>query len=633
MEVDITQERQSPILELGWQQSLGAVPLGDGRYQFRLWAPKAAKVELHLVQSEERSISMEAEERGYFQVIVEDIHPGMRYYFRIDGQDRPDPASHCQPEGVHGASQIIQPEFPWTDADWRGLTLDECIFYELHVGTFTQEGTFDAIIPYLDMLKDLGITAVELMPIAQFPGMRNWGYDGVYPFAPQISYGDSDGLRRLVNACHQRGLAVVLDVVYNHFGPEGNYIQEYGAYLTDAYQSTWGSAVNFDQEQSDEVRRFFIENALHWFVDFHIDSLRLDATHTIMDFSAHTFLEQLSESVAEIRQLLARNIYLIAENAKNDVRTIYPITERGLGMDAQWNDDFHHALRTLLTCDKTGYYQDFGGLNQLAKAYREGFYFSGQYSHHLKRSLGTNSADLPAGRFVVFAHNHDQVGNRAFGERLCEYLTFDELKLAAGITILSPYLPLLFMGEEYAEPAPFLYFIDFDATDVVSGVRQGRKEEFAPFLGGKEEPPDPESYSTFFRSKLNLPLHQHKHHRVLWLLYQRLIQLRKSLPALRHLSKAEMEVTGDEQTRLLTVRRWHQQNQTLAFYNFSDQSVSISLPAGQWGLLLDSGSVIWSKASVGLTEDNNPSFQEENRIDVRPKSFMLFEAVGERTES
>jgi len=625
MAVEHTQNQVTPeVLKSAWHTTLGAVPLGEGRYQFRLWAPQVERVQLHVIHPEERLIEMEAEERGYFQVIVDDIHPGNRYFFCINNQDRPDPAARCQPEGVHGPSQIINPDFPWEDANWKGIPLQEYIFYELHVGTFTHEGTFDAVIPYLDTLKELGITALELMPVAQFPGMRNWGYDGVYPYAPQVSYGDSDGLRRLVNACHQRGLAVVLDVVYNHFGPEGNYVQEYGAYFTDAYQSAWGSSVNFDQEQSDEVRRFFIENALHWIVEFHLDSLRLDATHTIMDFSAHTFLEQLSESFDQIREQVQRFIYLIAENAKNDARTVRPTAEGGLGMDAQWNDDFHHSLRTLLTGDQTGYFQDYGGISPLVKAYQEGFYFSGQYSQSLKRQLGTNSASIPSDRFIVYSQNHDQVGNRAFGERLSAHLSFDELKLAAGVIILSPYLPLLFMGEEYSEPAPFLYFIDFEAADVVDGVRGGRKEEFASFLDGEEEPPDPLSHSSFFRSKLNFALHEQKHHQVLWRFYQQLIALRKTIPALSHLSKTELEVSEDEMGQVMTVHRWQGDSHALAFYNFHTDVVTVQLSSGDWKLYLDSGADTWSKTGTGQPSKETQVASPARKFHLQPKSFVLF---------
>jgi maltooligosyltrehalose trehalohydrolase len=610
-----------------WERSLGAVALEDGSTQFRLWAPKCDAVKLHIVEPEDRLINMLPEDDGYFQVVVDDIEPGATYFYHMDGEDCPDPASLCQPDDVHGASRVIPPEFPWEDADWKGIPLNEYIIYELHVGTFTQDGTFEAIIPHLDALKSLGITVLELMPIGQFPGKRNWGYDGVYPFAPQASYGDSDGLRRLVNACHMRGLAVVLDVVYNHFGPEGNYTEAYADYFTEVYKSAWGKAINFDQELSDEVRRFFIENALHWLVEFHIDSLRLDATHTIMDFSAYTFLEELAENVHRVASQLQRKAYLIAESAKNDVWVTRTLKEGGLGMDAQWNDDFHHALRTLLTGDQTGYYQDYGGIAQLAKAYREGFYFSGQYSKHLKRRFGTSSADTPAERLVIYTTNHDQVGNRAFGERLSEYVTFDALKLAAAVTMFSPYLPLIFMGEEYDEDAPFLYFIDFNAEDVVEGVREGRKEEFAPFLDGEEEIPDPEAEETFQKSKLNYGLSQQGHHRVLWRFYQRVIELRKTVPALANLSKEHMEVTVDEQASVMIVRRWHGDSAALAFYNFNAEPVELQLPEGEWRVRLDSGAAAWGEDSDGRDETDEDKVVDDGQMTLAAKSALLLEAA------
>ncbi len=535
----------------------------------------------------------------------------------------PDPASRYQPDDVHGASRVIPPEFPWEDADWKGIPLEEYIFYEVHTGTFTEEGTFPAIIPYLDTLKSLGVTAIELMPIGQFPGTRNWGYDGVYPFAPQISYGDSDGLRQLVNACHVRGLAVVLDVVYNHFGPEGNYTETYAEYFTEAYKSAWGKAINFDQELSDEVRRFFIENALHWLTEFHIDTLRLDATHTIMDFSAYTFLEELAEQVHQVARQIERKAYLIAENAKNDVWVTRTLKEGGLGMDAQWNDDFHHALRTLLTGDQTRYYQDYGGIAQLAKTYREGFYFSGQYSQFMKRRFGTNSSDTPAERFVIFATNHDQVGNRAFGERLSEYLTFDALKLAAAVTLFAPYLPLIFMGEEYAEDARFMYFIDFKTEDVVEGVREGRKEEFSMAAAG-EDLPDPEDEATFQQSKLNYGLAQQGHHRVLWRFYQRVIELRKTIPALAHLSKEQMEVTADEHAAVMIVRRWHDASTVLAFYNFNTEAVALELPEGDWRVLLDSSAAGWGETSDGAVASETVA---DKQVTLAAKSVLLLAAV------
>jgi maltooligosyltrehalose trehalohydrolase len=359
------------------------------------------------------------------------------------------------------------------------------------VGTFTPEGTFEAIIPHLDELRELGITAVELMPVAQFPGTRNWGYDGVYPFAVQNSYGGPEGLKRLVNACHGRGIAVVLDVVYNHLGPEGNYLWDFGPYFTDRYKTPWGSAINFDGPHSDPVRRLFIENALYWVTEFRMDGLRIDAVHGILDFSAYPFLEELASAVHEKAERLNRRVYVIAESDLNDTRVIRSRELGGYGLDAQWNDDFHHALHTLLTEDQTGYYQDFGRLGDLVKAFREGFVCSGQYSSYRRRRHGNSSRDIPAGCFVVFAQNHDQVGNRMRGERLSQLVCRERMKLAAGVVFLSPFIPLLFMGEEYGETAPFPYFISHSDADLVEAVRRGRREEFAAF-GWSQEPPDPQ---------------------------------------------------------------------------------------------------------------------------------------------
>jgi maltooligosyltrehalose trehalohydrolase len=334
------------------------------------------------------------------------------------------------------------------------------------VGAYTKKGTFESIIPHLDELKKLGITAIELMPVAQFPGTRNWGYDGVYPYAVQNSYGGPEGFKRLVNACHGRGLALVLDVVYNHLGPEGNYLWDFGPYFTDRYKALWGFSINFDGPHSDDVRHYFIQNALYWVTEFHVDALRVDAVHAILDFSAEPFLEELASAVHDEAKRLNRRVYLIAESALNDTRVIRSREFGGYGLDAQWNDDFHHALHTVLTGERMGYYRDFGRLQDLAKALLEGFVYSGEYSPYRRRRHGNSSRDIPAHRFVVFSQNHDQVGNRMRGERLSELVCFERTKLAAGVMTLSPFIPLLFMGEEYGETAPFQYFVSHSDPDL-----------------------------------------------------------------------------------------------------------------------------------------------------------------------
>jgi maltooligosyltrehalose trehalohydrolase len=469
------------------------------------------------------------------------------------------------------------------------------VLYELHVGTFTAQGTFDAIVPHLDELKDLGITSVEIMPVAQFPGERNWGYDGVYPFAVQNSYGGPDGLKRLVNACHHRGLAVTLDVVYNHLGPEGNYLNDFGPYFTDRYRTPWGSAINFDGPDSDEVRRFFIENALSWVTEFRVDALRLDAVHGIFDFSALHFLQELTCAVHAQAERLNRRIYVIAESDLNDVRLVRSQELGGYGLDAQWNDDFHHALHTLLTRERTGYYEDFGRIQDLAKAFVEGFVYSGAYSPARRRRHGNTSKTISPRKFVVFAQNHDQVGNRAKGDRLSSLVSFEGLKLAAAAVLLSPFIPLLFMGEEYGETAPFPYFVSHSDPDLREAVRRGRRQEFA-YLKGADEAPDPQEESTRQSANLDHSLRHQGNHRILYELYKELIKLRNETRTCAGLSKDRMEVVCLKRESTLVVRRWGRKEQVAAIFHFSDTaaSVTIPLPQGRWLKRLASGDERWN---------------------------------------
>ena len=391
------------------------------------------------------------------------------------------------------------------------------------------------------------------MPVAQFPGGRNWGYDGVFPFAVQNSYGGPEGLKRLIKACHQRGLAVVLDVVYNHLGPEGNYLAAYGPYFTQRYRTPWGPALNFDGPDSDEVRRFFIDNALYWASEYHIDALRLDALHAIVDLSPQPFVAELAETVHRARERWNRKFYLMAESDLNDVRLVRSPDLGGYGLDAHWNDDFHHALHTVLTGEQTGYYSDFGRLEQLAKAWREGFIYSGEYSPYRRRRHGSSSRDVAAERLVVFAQNHDQVGNRLGGERLSQLVSFEALKLAAGAVLLSPFLPLLFMGEEYGEVAPFGYFVSHSDPALIEAVRQGRQEEFAAF-GWPGEPPDPLDEATFLRAKLDHRLRREGKNKVLLEFYRELLGLRRELSVLTDLGRRDRDVQGYEREKVLWVR-------------------------------------------------------------------------------
>ena len=603
---------------------LGSTFLNDGSCGFRVWAPRVERVEVHLLSPKDRLIPMERQEKGYHETVAHGIEAGALYVYRLDGQtERPDPASRSQPQGVHGPTQVVTSVFPWEDKTWSGLLLRDYVFYELHVGTFTSEGTFDAIMPHLDRLKTLGVTAIELMPVAQFPGYRNWGYDGVYPFAVQNSYGGPSGLRRLVNACHQKGLAVVLDVVYNHLGPEGNYLGDYGPYFTDRYKTPWGSAINFDGPESDEVRRFFVENAIHWVKGFHIDALRLDAVHAIMDFSASPFLSELASAVHEEGERLNRRIAVIPESALNDTRLVRPRELGGYGLDAQWNDDFHHALHVLLTGERTGYYQDFGRLVDLVKAFREGFVYDGRYSEFRRRRHGNTSRTIPAHRFVVFSQNHDQIGNRMMGDRLTQSISLEGLKLAAGVVLLSPFIPLLFMGEEHGETAPFPYFVSHSDGGLIKAVREGRKKEFAGF-GWTRESPDPQSEETFLSAKLNHHLIDTGHHRVLFELYQELLRLRTSLPALRNLIKEDMQIHGHENRKVVTLRRWHDGEEAFVVFHFGMDPVSIDLPLphGRWHKALDTSDTRWLGPGVSLPDELDST--RATSVTLQPMTCVLF---------
>jgi maltooligosyltrehalose trehalohydrolase len=539
-------------------ERLGATPLGADGCRFVVWAPNCERVEVCLEAPDGRTVPMARDDRGYFTATVGGVTPGAQYRYRLEGEKlRPDPASRFQPESVHGPSAVVDPAFPWSDEDWRGLPLERFVIYELHVGTYTPEGTFDAIIPHLDGLKALGITAVEIMPVAQFPGARNWGYDGVDLFAAQHSYGGPDGLRRLVDACHQRGLAAILDCVYNHLGPEGNYLWDYGPYFTDRYHTPWGAAVNFDGPYSDDVRRFFITNALQWLDEFHLDALRLDAIDTIRDFSAYPFLRQLADTVHARAAEIGQPKYLIAESDMNDARVLRSDRPYEYAMDAQWSDSFHHALHVALTGERSGYYMDYNGVADLATAYRRSFVYAGQYSMHRRRRHGNDPLPACGAQFVICAQNHDQVGNRATGDRLSGLVPFAGLKLAAGAVLLAPYIPLLFMGEEYGEPAPFQFFTNHGDAALIEAVRKGRREEFASFVWAGEVP-DPDDPETFARSRLG---HRYRQdgstHAVLREFYRELLRLRRELPALAALDLETLDVAADETTKTLTLHRWH----------------------------------------------------------------------------
>jgi maltooligosyltrehalose trehalohydrolase len=558
---------------------------------------------LHIVAPREQRIAMAKSGDGYHEAIVE-CGEETRYFFNIEGTDRPDPASRLQPEGVHGPSEIVADNFVWTDREWRGIPLDDYVIYELHVGTFTSEGTFDAIIPKLDALRALGITVVELMPIAQFPGTRNWGYDGTYMGAAQNSYGGPKALKRLVDACHARGLALALDVVYNHLGPEGNYLSEYGPYFTDRYKTHWGSALNFDGAQSDHVRWFFIHNALQWIDEFHVDALRVDAVHAIVDHSAEPFLQDLTTAVRTRAQELGRQVYTIAESDLNDPRVITSKEQLGLGFDTQWTDDFHHSLHAILTGEQDGYYQGFGRAGDLARVLKTGYLYTGQYSPYRGRKYGADPRTSDGRKFIVSAQNHDQVGNRMLGERLSTLVSWDQLKVIAAAVILSPFIPMIFMGEEYGEKAPFQYFTSHTDSDLIEAVRRGRLEEFDDFEW-EGEPPDPHDEQTFERSKLRWESLQREEHQMILGLYRSLLRVRRETPALRTLDLSRVEAHADDARGVLLVRR----DTVLLAFNFGEKTATVEIPfaPAAWKAIIDTGAKI-----------------EGGRITLPPNSFALF---------
>ncbi|MEQ1354317.1 MAG: malto-oligosyltrehalose trehalohydrolase [Candidatus Acidiferrum sp.] len=609
---------------------LGATPLSGQGFRFVVWAPAAKNLSVRRLSGADGGVvPMRRLADGYFEVEIEDFAPGERYFFRFeDGRERPDPASRFQPEGVHGPTQAIDLDnFKWTDSSWKGLPLEETVFYEVHVGTYTPEGTFEALIPHLAGLRDLGITTIELMPVAQFPGGRNWGYDGVQPFAPQNSYGGPRGLQKFVDAAHAHGLAVALDVVYNHLGPEGNYLNEFGPYFTDKYRTPWGSAINFDGPDSEPVRRFFIENALQWLEKYHVDVLRLDAVHGIFDFGASHFLAELQTAVDSLEARLHRKLHLVAESDLNDSRILHGPAQGGYGLHAQWSDDFHHSLHSLLTGERAGYYSDFGEVHHLADTMKKGWFYAGQHSNFRRRRHGNDPSGLAGSKFVVCIQNHDQIGNRARGERLSILVDLEALKLAAGVTALAPFVPLLFMGEEYGETAPFQYFTSHGDVELIEAVRKGRQEEFAAFVW-EGEIPDPQAEQTFSRSKLDHALKDQEPHHTLRALYRELLAIRREY-ALAGTGKVEVLENGSS---ILMIAGEGAGKRLAVIFEFGkiEHAFDAQLPTGTWKLRLDSADSKWRGPGISAPakiEVKQPS-KGPLKIKLAVQSFAVFERLN-----
>ncbi len=568
-------------------------------HRFRVWAPKAERVSVGIAKDK---YPMERVDGGWWEAAVDAAGPGTDYAFYLNDEDLalPDPRSLWQPQGVHGPSRLLDLNaFRWNDTGWEAPPLASAIIYELHIGTFTPEGTFDAAQSKLDALRDLGITHVELMPVNAFPGQQGWGYDGVDLFAPHEPYGGPEALMRFVDACHAKNLAVLLDVVYNHLGPAGNYLGKFGPYFTHAHHTPWGDAVNLEDAGSHEVRRFFCDNALMWLRDYHFDGLRLDAVHAYMDRSAIHFMEQIAAEVHALEGQSGRHAVVIAESDLNDPRVVRAREAGGYGMDAQWSDDFHHALVTVLTGDRTGYYSDFGEIGQLAKSLREAFVYDGRYSRHRDRIHGAPVRGLPGWRFLGFSQNHDQVGNRAKGERLSHLVSLGRAKIAAALELTAPFVPMLFQGEEWAASSPFLFFTDHE-EELGRLVSEGRKKEFVTFGWDASEIPDPQNPATFERSKLNWDERTRAPHAAMLDWYQRLIALRKATTDLTDgdLSRVQVRSSGDE--RWLVMERG---GCTVAF-SLATNPVTLPVRSGSQIALASTSEVTLAQDRLTLPPDS-----------------------------
>ncbi|MDQ1441120.1 MAG: maltooligosyltrehalose trehalohydrolase [Acidimicrobiaceae bacterium] len=527
-------------------------------HRFTVWAPLPSRVEV-VIGDRRSAMAPVTADPGWWAADVEEAGPGTDYAFSLDGgPPRPDPRTAWQPAGVDGPSRLVDHgAFEWHDELWRGLYLPSAVLYELHVGTFTPAGTFDAAIERLDHLVSLGVDGIELLPVAAFSGERGWGYDGVDLFAPHDAYGGPEGLKRLVDACHARGIGVVMDVVYNHLGPSGNYLAEYGPYFTDRHNTNWGPAVNFDDAWSSGARAFVVDNALMWLHDYHCDGLRLDAVHAFKDDSARHILEELADAVHWLAAHERRPLFLIAESDLNDPHLVRSRDAGGYGVDAVWADEFHHALHAALTGERDGYYADFGSLAQVAKALRDAWVFTGEYSVYRKRVHGRPAPMVGGEHFIVFLHNHDQVGNRAVGDRKThmEDMTLGRAKIGAALTVLAPFVPMLFQGEEWAASAPFMYFTDHQDPALGNAVSEGRRREFASFGWAPEDIPDPQEEGTFLRSKLRWDEVESPDHAAMLAWYTTVISLRRRMPALSDGRRGQVRTAFDSQLGWLVMAR------------------------------------------------------------------------------
>jgi maltooligosyltrehalose trehalohydrolase len=577
-------------------------------HEFSVWAPCAGRVDLVL---DDRRMPMSEGPDGRWEVRITGAAAGTRYAFALDGRPpRPDPRSAHQPEGVDGRSELVDHAgFPWTDQHWRGITLPGAVLYELHVGTYSAAGTFDGAIDHLDHLVDLGVDAVELMPVAEYSGEWGWGYDGVDLFAPHHAYGGPVGLKRLIDACHARGLGVVLDVVHNHLGPAGNYLAEFGPYFSERHHTNWGAAVNLDGPHSGAVRRFLIDNALMWLRDYHVDGLRLDAVHALVDDSAVHYLEELGGEVEALAAAVRRPLFLIAESDLNDPLFVRSRDAGGYGMDAAWADEWHHALHATLTGERDGYYVDFGSLDLLAKALRQAWVYDGTWSEYRRRVHGRPPTGLTGSQFVVSTQNHDQVGNRAAGERAGALMSEGRLRIAAALLLTAPFTPMLFQGEEWGAATPFQYFTDHADPDLAQAVSQGRRNEFAAFGWDPAEVPDPQDKATFARSRLDWTELDREPHAGLLSWYRSLIALRRSTPELADPRPSSVAVDHDEAGGWLQVRR----GPVNVVANIGTRTATVEVGSGEVG-----------SGATALLAASDPGVRlEGSRVVVPPDSVAI----------
>lgn len=575
-----------------------------GTCRFSVWAPYCNQVTLSLTK-DHQYFAMEKAGEGYWAFETEGLEPNTEYMYRLDGKDvKPDPASHFQPNGVFGSSTLVDHDaFVWKDRDWHGLDIKDSVFYELHVGTFTPEGTFRAMLSRVKELSEFGINAIELMPITQFSGQRNWGYDGVFPFAVQNTYGNPDELKALVNECHLQNVALFVDFVYNHLGPEGNCLNDYGPYLSSNRMGRWGPTVNLDGPLNEGVRNYFLENTLHWLSHYHIDGIRLDAVLSMQDTSPKHFLQELNEKVHSYAETTGKKFHLIAESGFNEPKVLTPTQQGGFGFDAQWLDDFQHALFTLLTGEKEGYYRNYGNLQDLIEVLSDAYVYVGGELEFKRKAPSESYSWTPADKFVVFSQNHDQVGNRLLGDRLTSIAGFEAAKLAAGLVLMSPYVPLLFMGEEYGETAPFRFFSDYQGKELVDAIRESRKKEFADFhWQGKV--PDPQSIETYEKSKINWQLRYAGSGEKIAKYYNALIGLRKKLPIFHTKNDRQINSLSRQNENILFIHKQNENSEAGIIANFSNQQTSYSFPFedGSYVKILDSADTAWDGPGSNLRD-------------------------------